>query len=265
LPESEKNKSKSTTAVLCFLIIFFTFSRVFAGEDDRWSQYIKNDVRQSGKMVNLNTVLYTSAWLAGMYGLSYYDDQLNRDIKTIYKGNFKQYLDITNELGNARIALPVSVTMTFASLMFDDKKIQDACFTSTESLLITGFLTGVLKKVFGRSRPYKNEGVRRFRPFSKNYSYPSGHTSSAFALVTPFVLYYPGPLTYSLFIFPASTAIARMALDVHWATDVITGGMLGFLVGKLLTDWHQKKESEKNFYLSMPGKYPMLTVSIPLN
>lgn len=231
-----------------------------AGATERWRDYLQNDWQQARKPLSVNTLLYGSAWLATMYAASYADEDISSFTKRQYSGGFKTFLDYTNELGNARYSVPASIGITALSLLTSDARLQDACLTSTQSLLITGAITGAVKAAAGRFRPYKNEGPRKFRPFSGNHSFPSGHTSSAFAIVTPLALYYDTPLSYALFIFPVGTAVARIAKDRHWATDVLSGGLLGFLVGKTLTDWHQKREQKLSI---APG--PVFTIFFTVN
>lgn len=151
---------------------------------------------------------------------------------------FGTYLDWTNELGGPRMTLPV-VGVFAASLLTDDTRLQDAAFTSLESLLYAGALSYGLKYTFGRSRPYEEAGPFQFSPFSGRSSFPSGHTVTAFAVLTPWVLYYPHPATYTLYALGTGTAVARIARDKHWATDVLAGGTLGFLTAYWLTQRHQ--------------------------
>ena len=95
-----------------------------------------------------------------------------------------------------------------------------------------------IKYTVGRSRPHESDGTHAFRPFSGNASFPSGHTTTAFAIVTPWVMFYPHPVTYGLFALSTGTAVARIARDAHWATDVLAGAALGFTTGYWLSKRH---------------------------
>jgi hypothetical protein len=57
------------------------------------------------------------------------------------------------------------------------------------------------------------------------------------------VLYYPHPVTYGLFALSTRTAVARMANDRHWPTDVIAGAAVGFFTARFLTHLHQGERS----------------------
>ena len=60
---------------------------------------------------------------------------------------------------------------------------------------------------------------------------PSGHTSLAFSLITPYAE------TYSrwLYVIPVSVGIARMYENKHWFSDVILGAAIGYFSGIAFT------------------------------
>ncbi len=72
----------------------------------------------------------------------------------------------------------------------------------------------------------------------------------------------PQPLTYLLLVFPAGTAVSRMVLNRHWFTDVLTGAVLGSVIGITLAKWHKDMASEKGFY--DPHETPPTLVSFTI-
>ncbi|MFC0604213.1 phosphatase PAP2 family protein [Winogradskyella pulchriflava] len=105
------------------------------------------------------------------------------------------------------------------------------------SLLLTKYTTNILKGTISKPRPN----------LRNNNSFPSGHTSAAFASAT--VLYEEfkdsSPiLAYSGYVFASSTAYLRMANNAHWLSDVLFGAALGITITKLvyhfdyLFDWN---------------------------
>ncbi len=155
-----------------------------------------------------------------------------------YPGHFGNFLEFANHLGGPEMNLPVAGLFAF-SLTTNDQKFQDAAFTSLQSMIYAGLLSYGVKYTIGRFRPYEQSGPHEFAPFSGRSSFPSGHTTTAFAILTPWVLYYPHPVTYSLFALGTGTAIARVVREKHWATDVLAGGALGFFTAYYLTRRHQ--------------------------
>jgi membrane-associated phospholipid phosphatase len=114
-----------------------------------------------------------------------------------------------------------------------------------EALIVNSLFTTVLKVGVGRARPDSGYDGDDFRPGSfsaSNWSYPSGHTSTVFALATvvsdefrdeapwvPFVAY---PLA-------GWTGISRVLDSRHWFTDVVAGAALGVLSGRLVSRRHE--------------------------
>lgn len=170
------------------------------------------------------------------------DPTLLEGVQESDEGPAAPFLDATNRLGDASIPL-LSAGLFGVSLATNDRKFQDAAFTSLQSLVYARLLTNTLKGVVGRSRPEAGAGARRLDPFSGSMSFPSGHTTTAFALVTPWVLYYPHPVTYGLFALSTGTAVARIAHNRHWPTDVMAGAAIGFFVARYLTHLHQQRSA----------------------
>lgn len=148
------------------------------------------------------------------------------------------FLNAANEVGNWRYAVPAAGVTFGASLLTDNTRFQDAAFTSLESVVYADLLSSLLKGLVGRARPRRLEGPYDFEPFSEQRSFPSGHTSVAFALVTPWVAYYPGPITYGLFVLTTGTAVARVVRGDHWSSDVVAGAAIGTLIGYALANRH---------------------------
>ena len=64
------------------------------------------------------------------------------------------------------------------------------------------------------------------------FSFPSGHTSAAFLMVTLLVLFY-GPIFAIFYLWAGSVALSRLVLGVHFPTDVLVGSLLGSSIAYL--------------------------------
>jgi len=156
-------------------------------------------------------------------------------------GTVGNILNYVNECGGPRVTIPVAGIFA-ASLLTNNRRFQDAAFTSLQALTYAGIISYGLKYTAGRMRPPAQLGAHRFEPFSGHSSFPSGHTVAAFAILTPWVMYYPNVVTYSLFAVSTGTALARLARDKHWATDVLAGGAIGFLTAYWLSKQHLSRQ-----------------------
>lgn len=81
-----------------------------------------------------------------------------------------------------------------------------------------------------RSRPYQvNPLVSANAAVLDRFSFPSGHTLHAIAFSLVACSYYPG-LWIVLWPFTLVTAISRVALGLHYPSDVLAGAALGALI-----------------------------------
>jgi undecaprenyl-diphosphatase len=62
------------------------------------------------------------------------------------------------------------------------------------------------------------------------FSFPSGHTITAFAFAVPFSLFYPS-LMIGLLFCAFSVALSRVLLGMHFLSDVIAGSAIGASLG----------------------------------
>ncbi len=88
-----------------------------------------------------------------------------------------------------------------------------------------------LKRLTGRRRPCHLEPhcwATLLPP--DQFSFPSGHSITAFAVATPLVLVYPS-LAVGLIFCALSIAVSRILLGMHFLSDVLAGCILGGALG----------------------------------
>jgi len=125
-----------------------------------------------------------------------------------------------------------------------NRRIQDLGLHTVEAVVIANSVTGVMKMITGRARPYVDSAnahdfqLLRGLKHSDYRSFPSGHSTAAFAfaaIVTaetthwwPGGKWIVGPATYGM---ATLSGVSRIYNYKHWPSDVITGGAIGTLVG----------------------------------
>ena len=90
-----------------------------------------------------------------------------------------------------------------------------------------------LKRVIGRKRPCALEPhcwATLLPP--DQFSFPSGHTITAFAVAISLGAFYPIMFPGLLFC-AASVAASRILLGMHFLTDVLAGAAIGWILGVL--------------------------------
>ena len=99
------------------------------------------------------------------------------------------------------------------------------------ALSITNFLW--MKRVTNRKRPCHVEPHcwAKLLPPDK-FSFPSGHTMTAFALAVVVSLFYPSLMMGVLFC-AVSIGASRILLGMHFLSDVLAGSLLGATIGYL--------------------------------
>jgi len=98
-------------------------------------------------------------------------------------------------------------------------------------LLINSIIVSLVKNLVERGRPETMlEGINTLL-WEGDFSFPSGHTSTAFVGAVIMGHYFPKykPLFYVL---AGLVALSRVYVGVHYPLDVIVGGAIGALVGK---------------------------------
>jgi membrane-associated phospholipid phosphatase len=234
-------KSSSTSRLFCLVFACCLVLPVQAQDEQSKARFLNWLHEDAVGMVQDGTSLKTLGFAAGtaamLIPLSSLDERIAPEVQVHAQSSFHSFLNTVNHLGGPKAIVPVAGIFA-ASLATDNSRFQDAAFTSLQSLVYAGAISYGLKYTVGRSRPHQDEGAHTFNPFSGNASFPSGHTTTAFAIVTPWVLYYPHPVTYGLFALSTGTAIARIARDAHWTTDVLAGAAIGFTTAYYLTKRH---------------------------
>jgi membrane-associated phospholipid phosphatase len=114
---------------------------------------------------------------------------------------------------------------------------------TSEALIYSTIITGVLKISFGRKRPYAGNDNMFFKPFQfsndRYQSLPSGHTTAAFAVSTV-MANYTDKIYWKVFWYSAAGLVgaARIYHDKHWASDVFLGAAIGYFVGEFISDFN---------------------------
>jgi undecaprenyl-diphosphatase len=100
------------------------------------------------------------------------------------------------------------------------------------SIAVLIVLVFALKRSIRRPRPEGMWGMiyRRTDP----HSFPSGHAARAFLIAVVATALGPSWLAIALWIWAPLVSVSRVAMGVHYVSDIIGGLILGLLTGSLL-------------------------------
>jgi membrane-associated phospholipid phosphatase len=157
----------------------------------------------------------------------------------------------------ARYEMLTLATIAAYGFIFKKPKMITTTLLATQAYLIGSAIENTLKFFTGRTRPtYYAPGVEPEPKFMgpgflwhahvnggyQRSSFPSGHTTVAFAAATVFASEYRNTTAIPIIAYSAATLIglSRITQNAHWLTDVIAGAANGFLAGKnIVNNYHR--------------------------
>lgn len=144
------------------------------------------------------------------------------------------------------ISLAAPTGLILAGFINKDEALKREGYRAGATFLLNSALTVGIKYSINRKRPFVTyPDLFHKKSAAGSYSFPSGHTSTAFATATSLTLatkkWYVAVPAYA---WASGVAYSRMYLGVHYPSDIL-GGMIigigsGFIVWKV-DQWLQKK------------------------
>ena len=176
----------------------------------------------------------------------------------------------------------VGGSLYVAGLAGGDRRTEDLGLHTVESIVIAHAITGTVKIIAGRARPFvSKDNARNFKLFrgwgnDEYRSFPSGHSTAAFAFASimsaetshwwPETRWIVGPIMYGA---ATLTGVSRIYNNQHWASDVLAGAAVGTLTGLKVfryqhshpDNWLDKKFLRAGISVSNDGTLiPLLSV-----
>jgi membrane-associated phospholipid phosphatase len=135
-------------------------------------------------------------------------------------------------VSNSNIYVITGVPVTMAIVGFaehDDELLRNACVIAAGTAIDYG-ITAALKYSVKRERPFVTypDIINKSGKPTEDPSFPSGHTSTAFATATALSLEYPKWYVIApSYVYAGTVAYSRMYLGVHYPSDVLVGALIG--------------------------------------
>lgn len=152
--------------------------------------------------------------------------------------------EITEEIafwGEKAGSMPIGISAAgyVLGVVIDNDEVTRVAKVALKATAISGLITRAGKMTFSRKRPNKTDDHTDFTGFNwdnDNVSFPSGHTTTAFAFATVIAEHYKDKSTIIPVLAYTAAAVggwSRVHDKAHWASDVAIGALIGHLTGKL--------------------------------
>lgn len=197
---------------------------------------------------NLKWDILTAAALTPLF---YTDEQVANQVNPAWHDSG---IAISNGVLGAEVATVGGIFIT--GLATDNVHAKDTGVAAARGVADAVILYGVMKPIFARQRPGTNSNEGNF--FSGNWtsgSFPSGHSMFNWTIASVVAHEYPKwPVALAMYGLATASSTARVTAGMHFPSDVVAGGLMGFLIGRYVA--HQNNH--------LPGDAPSQTRSSKL-
>lgn len=124
--------------------------------------------------------------------------------------------------GSFQIMLPATISLFAAGRLARDERFRAFSYDATQALIVNSVYTSAFKSLASRTRP---DGSDRL-------SFPSGHTSTAFAWATVAQEHYGWKAGVPSYLAAGAIGLSRISRNKHHLSDVLAGAALGYVTGR---------------------------------
>jgi len=202
-----------------------------AKEDLRkWPRRLKEDSKETFLRADNATALLLAGGASIIMHNTHADTNIERhfDKHAALHGFEDESLNI---LGHPATHFGATSLWYFLSAQNEDDVNRQRAWTMRTALSLTWVATMGLKLARNNETPN-----------GKDYAWPSGHTSSSFTVASVLDEFYGPKVGIPAYVAASAVAYRMMDTGDHWASDVVFGATLGWVVGHTVAGRHKKLE-----------------------
>ncbi len=146
------------------------------------------------------------------------------------------------------VSITLLIIILFVSIKLKSSELQNKFFKVLAILIISATLSLTLKSLIFRERPFITYPDIEQISEAGSSSFPSGHSLEAFAMALAISMLFPKKkIIIPVFVWASLVAYSRIALGVHYPSDILAGIILGLLISYLTLvlynylEWKRKK------------------------
>ena len=138
------------------------------------------------------------------------------------KGQAPSLSNTASNAGSIKYMVPATLGLFVAGRFAEGSRFRAFSYDAAQALIVNGVYTELFKRMASRTRP---DG-------SNQLSFPSGHTSTAFAWATVANAHYGWKAGVPSYLAASAIGLSRITNDKHYLSDVVAGATLGFITGR---------------------------------
>lgn len=182
-------------------------------------------------------------FFAVLISLFFLDQLIRILISKIMVDHIMNVMGLISDIGSWGYLSAIALAIWGFGCTRKDKRLKTAGWYGIISILVSRFIVEVMKHLVGRPRPsvFDSEGFRIGPTFAFGYdAFPSGHAASSIAFAYILSKSFPDG-RYAFYAVGILISFSRIYLDVHYASDIYVGWLIGLSSGMIIYNYLESK------------------------
>lgn len=167
---------------------------------------------------------------------------------------FDRIADLVRPFGDPIYVLPPVGGYLLFGYLFNNQKARTTALSAIESFVLASAITYTIKHATHRHRPSSGDPYNIWDGpgfESEHLSFPSGHGSTSFAIMTVIASQYDDNIAIPIICYSVATltSLSRIHDHKHWASDVFMGSVVGFVTAHTILNRFRPEGDEKLNFL----------------